>query len=98
MNLTFLWPTLAIVLVATIFLTTYNLRRLGREEEPRPKRPLAATAMGCVFQWGVILATLLMGWKTAGLFGILGVIVALLVLPIVATFIIAAATGRIRRR
>lgn len=97
MNLTFLWPTLAIVAVATVFLTAYNLRRLGRPDESGRKSFLGTT-LGCSFQWIVIIATLWMGWKTAGIWGILGVIVALLVLPMVATFIIAAATGRLRRR
>lgn len=98
MNLTFLWPTLALLLVQATWQTVYNLRHLAREHETRPKRRVIEVAFGCLVQWTVIIATIAMGYKTAGVLGVIGVIVALLVLPMGATFIIAAATGRIRRK
>jgi len=98
MNTTFLWPTLAIIVVATIWQTVYSVRRLGREDEPTPRKPLLQMLFSALFQWGVIIAAVILGYLTAGILGSIGVILALLVLPMVATFLILAAAGRIRRR
>lgn len=98
MNLTFFWPTLAIVVVITIWLTAYNLRRLGRADKPGPRKAVIPLALGCLAQWTVIAATIVMGYLTAGIIGGIAAAGAMLLLPMMATFIVAAATGRIRRQ
>ncbi|MGQ0734252.1 MAG: hypothetical protein ACT4QD_11415 [Acidobacteriota bacterium] len=97
MNTTFLWPTLAILVVMTIWQTAYNLRRFSQGRQRPPRRPLLALAFGCVAQWGAIAGLAVLGYATAGIVGGIAALLAMLVLPMAATFVIAAATGRIRR-
>lgn len=98
MNTTFLWPTLAILLVATIWLTTYNVQRFTRRDTQGPRKSIGRLRAGCLFQWIMIVGMAIMGYRLAGIMGLVGVLLAVPVLSMVATFIILAATGRIVRR
>ena len=98
MNTTFLWPTLAILVVATIWQTTFNVQRFTRGDAKGPRKSVVRLGAGCLFQWTMIIGLAIMGYRLAGIIGSVGVLLAMLVLPMAATFVILAATGRIRRR
>lgn len=98
MNTTFLWPTLAVLLVGVVWQTTYNVRRFTKGDGKRSDTSLLGRAAGCLFQWMLIVGLAMLGYRTAGIVGAAGALVALLVLPMAVTFVYLGATGRIRRR